>query len=135
MDGGLLMKCLCGCEMDVTTDVSVMVMGLAVEVLAAYEAVQMPSLSGEPREGDGERRGGAGRGREGAAGPVGGDLLRAGQAAVEPRLRRAGCEEPLQVRVDTDLRAARPQSGRIALKIGMVVTSDTDSLMKDDMAV
>ena len=92
-DGGLLTTVLemcfggdCGCEMDVTTDASVMVMDLVVydaKVLAAYEAVQVPSLSGEdtgsePREGDGERRGGAG--------PVGDDLLRAGQAAVEPRL-------------------------------------------------
>ena len=33
--------------MDVTTDVSVMVMGLVVNVLAPYEAVQMPSLNGE----------------------------------------------------------------------------------------
>ena len=42
--------CLCGCEMDVITDVRVMVMGLEVddaEVLAAYEAVQVPSLSDE----------------------------------------------------------------------------------------
>ena len=92
-----------------------MVMGLVeddAKVLAAYEAVQVPLLNGEyagvePREGDGERRGGAG---EGAAGPVGDDLLRAGQAAVEPRLRRAEaatCEEPPQALVDADLRAAR----------------------------
>ena len=78
--------------MDMTTDLSVMVMGLVeevnnamvVKVLAAYEAVQVPSLNGE--DADGEPRKVAG---EGAAGPVGGDLLRVGQAAVEPCLRRA----------------------------------------------
>ena len=31
--------CLCGCEMGVTTDASVMVMGLVMEVLTPYEAV------------------------------------------------------------------------------------------------
>ena len=69
--------------MDVTTDVSVMEMGLVVDdakVLVACEAVQVPSLNGEDADG-GDRRGGAG---EGAAGPAGGNLLRSGQAAVEP---------------------------------------------------
>ena len=46
---------------------------------------------GEPREGDCERRGGAGRGREGAARPVGGDVVRAGQAAVEQRRMSMKC--------------------------------------------
>ena len=45
--------------------------------------------------------------REGAAGPVGGDLLQVGQAAVEPYLRREiGCGGPPQTRMDADLRAA-----------------------------
>ena len=52
--------CLCSCEMDVTTNVSVMVMSLVMDdavVLVAYEAVQVTSLSGEdadgePREGE-----------------------------------------------------------------------------------
>ena len=53
--GGLLMVCLCGCEMDVTTDVSVMVMGVVVD---DTKVVQVSSFSskdagGEPREGDG----------------------------------------------------------------------------------
>ena len=113
--------------MDVTTDVSVMVMGLVVEVLAAYEAVQMPSFNdedtdGEPHEGDGEWRGSAG---EGAARPVGGDLLRSGQAAVESRLRRAGCGGPSQARVKADpmSRTPRLQSGRIMQVLLMARTS------------
>ena len=56
--------CLCDCEIDVTTDVRVMVMGLLVD---DARVVQVPSFSGkdaggEPREGDGERRGGAAAG-------------------------------------------------------------------------
>ena len=46
---------------------------------------------GEPCEGERERRGGAGRGREGAARPVGGDVVRSGQAAVEERRMSMKC--------------------------------------------
>ena len=117
-DGGLLTTVLemcfggdCGCVMEATTENSVMEflfneeLGLVVEV---DDACDGEDAGGEPREGERERRGGGGRGREGAARPVGGDVVRAGQAAVEPRLRRAGAggsEEAPQVRMEAFLRA------------------------------
>ena len=76
---------------------------------AGARAYDREDAGGEPREGEREGRGGGGRGREGAARPVGGDVVRAGQAAVEPRVRRAGAggsEEAPQARVEADLRAA-----------------------------
>ena len=80
--------------MDVTTDVSVMVVGL---VMDDAKVVQVPSFNGE--DAGGERCGGAG--------PVRGVLLRVVQAAAQPRLRRAGrCGGPSQARVDADLRTA-----------------------------
>ena len=99
-DGGLLTTVLemclggdCGCVMEATTENSVMEflfneeLGLVVEV----PACDREDAGGEPREGERERRGGAGRGGEGAARPVGGDVVRAGQAAVEPRRMSMKC--------------------------------------------
>ena len=100
-DGGLLTTVLemclggdCGCVMEATTENSVMEflfneeLGLVVEV---DDACDREDAGGEPREGERERRGGAGRGREGAARPVGGDVVRAGQAAVDQRRMSMKC--------------------------------------------
>ena len=81
---------------------------------AGTRACDREDAGGKPREGERERRGGAGRGREGATRPVGGDVVRGGQAAVEPRVRRAGAggyEEAPQARVEADVRAARVDGG------------------------
>ena len=99
-DGGVVTRVLemclggdCGC-VEATTENSVMEflfneeLGLVVEV---NDACDREDAGGEPREGERERRGGAGRGREGAARPVGGDVVRAGQAAVEPRRMSMKC--------------------------------------------
>ena len=58
---------------------------------AGARACDREDACDEPREGEREGRGGGGRGREGAARPVGGDVVRAGQAAAEQRRMPMKC--------------------------------------------